>query len=99
MVRREKGEKIRPPFPIPERIVLVATPGGRRHSVVTVGGGIICGRLDVPAHADPQDARAAATHLVAGLARDVLGTDVVVQWDPSQNPGSSTARVTLADGD
>lgn len=98
MVRRKKEKEKRPPFGIPKGIVLLATPDGWRHSVLTVEGGMLCGRLDVPINADPQDARAAAAAMATGLARDFHGTDVEVNWDPPQEPRSWTAQVTLAAG-
>ncbi|WP_330309705.1 MULTISPECIES: hypothetical protein [unclassified Streptomyces] len=98
MVRRKKEKEKRPPFGIPKGIVLLATPDGWRHSVLTVEGGVLCGRLDVPINADPQDARAAAAAMVTGLARDFHGTDVEVNWDLPQEPRSWTAQVTLAAG-
>ncbi|MFF2127785.1 hypothetical protein ACFVW1_20740 [Streptomyces olivochromogenes] len=97
MVRRKK-EKKRPSVGIPKGIVLLATPDGWRHSVLTMEGGMFCGRLDVPINTDPQDARAAATAMVTGLARDFHGTNVEVNWAPPQEPWSWTAQVTLAIG-
>ncbi|MFG2714144.1 hypothetical protein ACGFX2_26855 [Streptomyces goshikiensis] len=97
MVRRKK-EKKRPPFGLPKGIVLLATPGGWRHSVLTLEGGMLCGRLDVPIHTDPRDAQAAAVAMVTGLARDFHGTEVDVNWDPPQEPWSWTAQVTIAVG-
>ncbi|THA81407.1 hypothetical protein, partial [Streptomyces sp. A0592] len=98
MVRRRKERKKRPAWGIPKGIVLLATPEGWRHSVLTMEGGMLCGRLDVPADTDPQDARAAAARMVADLARDFHDTDVEVSWDPPQEPWSWTAQVTLAPG-
>ncbi|MCX4539221.1 hypothetical protein [Streptomyces sp. NBC_01565] len=96
MVRRKNEKKKRPPFGLPKGIVLLATPDGWRHSVLTLEGGMFCGRLDVPIHTDPQDARTAAATMVTGLARDFHGTEVDVNWDPPQEPWSWTARVTIA---
>lgn len=97
MVRRkkEKEKKRRPAGGVPKGIVLLATPGGWRTSVLTERG-MLCGRLDVPFNTDPQDARAAAALMVTELARDFHDTDVEVSWDPPQQPGSWTAQVTLA---
>ncbi|MFF9120499.1 hypothetical protein ACF09Y_33860 [Streptomyces massasporeus] len=52
MVRRKPEKKRRPPFGMPKGIVLLTTPEGWRHSVLTVEGGMLCGRLaDVPVNA------------------------------------------------
>ncbi|WP_143066032.1 MULTISPECIES: hypothetical protein [unclassified Streptomyces] len=94
MVRRKQQ---RPPFGMPKGVVLLATPEGWRHSVHTADGGTVCGRLaDVPAGADPAEARAATATLVARLARDVHAVDVDVTWEPPRGPGSWSARVTVA---
>ncbi|MCX5171264.1 hypothetical protein [Streptomyces antibioticus] len=98
MARRKQETKRRPPFGMPKGIVLLATPEGWRHSVLTLEGGTLCGRLaDVPVDADPATARAATAAMVAGLARDVHGARVDVTWDPPREPGSWTAQVTVAE--
>ncbi|WP_190233029.1 hypothetical protein [Streptomyces avicenniae] len=77
----------RPPFGMPEGIVLLRTPGGWRHSILTTEGGMASGRLDrALADTEPDAARDAATTLVVELARDFHGTDVEVRWDP---PGTA----------
>lgn len=96
MVRRKKEKKKRPAWGIPKGIVLLATPEGWRTSVLTVEGGILCGRLDVPINTDPQEARAAAAVMVTELARDFHDADVEVHWDPPPEPWTWTAQVTLA---
>ncbi|MGW8327706.1 hypothetical protein ACWGLE_07380 [Streptomyces sp. NPDC055897] len=93
MVRGEK-EKKRPAWGVPRGIILLATPEGWRSSVLTENG-TLCGRLDVPTNADPQDARAAAALKVTELARDFHDIDVAVSWEPPQEPWSWTAQVTL----
>ncbi|WP_330328287.1 hypothetical protein OHS33_00080 [Streptomyces sp. NBC_00536] len=98
MVRRKKEKKKRPAWGIPKGIVLLATPEGWRTSVLTMEGGMLCGRLDMPINTDPQDARAAAVVMVTELARAFHDTDVEVTWDPPQEPWSWTAQVTLATG-
>ncbi|MBW5484415.1 hypothetical protein [Streptomyces bambusae] len=99
MVRRKKEKKRkRPDWGIPKGIVLSATPEGWRQSVLTMEGGMLCGRLNVPINTDPQDARAAAARMVTQLARDFHDTDVNVSWDPPREPWSWTAQVTLAAG-
>ncbi|MFD9454474.1 hypothetical protein ACFWBC_15495 [Streptomyces sp. NPDC059985] len=98
MVRRKTEKKSGPAWGIPKGIVLLATPEGWRFSILTVEGGMLCGRLDIPINTDPRDARAAAAVMVAGLARDFHDTDVQVHWDPPPEPWSWTAQVTLADG-
>ncbi|MFD4134875.1 hypothetical protein [Streptomyces goshikiensis] len=94
MARRKKK---RPPFGLPKGIVLLATPEGWRHSVLTTEGGMLCGRLGIPIDTDPHDARTVAALLVTELARDFHDTDVEVSWDPPQEPWSWTARVIVAD--
>ncbi|MFJ9113889.1 hypothetical protein [Streptomyces sp. NPDC102283] len=97
MVRRKREKKRRPPFGMPKGIVLLATPEGWRHSVLTVEGGMLCGRLaDVPVATAPDEAQAAAATMVMGLAHDVHGVHVDVTWDPPREPGAWTAQVTLA---
>ncbi|MGW1210271.1 hypothetical protein ACWD5F_11590 [Streptomyces sp. NPDC002499] len=97
MVRRKREKKRRPPCGMPKGIVLLATPEGWRHSVLTVEGGMLCGRLaDVPVNAGPAEARAAAAAMVVGLAHDFHDVRVDVTWDPPREPGSWTAQVTVA---
>jgi hypothetical protein len=97
MVRRKKEKKRQPPLAMPKGIVLLATPEGWRHSVLTVEGGMLCGRLaDVPVNAGPAEARAAAAAMVVGLAHDFHEQRVAVTWDPPRAPGSWTAQVTVA---
>ncbi|MFD4336750.1 hypothetical protein ACFWPP_06010 [Streptomyces anulatus] len=82
---------------MPKGIVLLATPEGWRHSVLTVDGGMHCGRLtDVSVNADPAEARVAAAAMVAELAHDFHETRVDVTWNPPREPGSWTAQVTVA---
>ncbi|MFE2537513.1 hypothetical protein [Streptomyces sp. NPDC059371] len=97
MVRRKREKERRPPFGMPKGIVLLATPEGWRHSVLTVEGGMLCGCLaDVPVNAGPAKARAAAAAMVVGLAHDFHEVPVDVTWDPPREPGSWTAQVTVA---
>ncbi|MEW2259696.1 hypothetical protein [Streptomyces sp. NPDC047869] len=97
MVRRKREKKRRPPFGMPKGIVLLTTPEGWRHSVLTAEGGMLCGHLaDVPVTADPAEARAAAATMVMGLAHDFHKVRVNVTWDPPREPGSWTAQVTIA---
>ncbi|MFI1202730.1 hypothetical protein ACH4VR_25360 [Streptomyces sp. NPDC020883] len=94
---RRMQEKKRPPFGMPKGIFLLEVPGGWRHSVLAVEGRMLCGRLaDVPANANPSEARAAATAMVVGLAHDFREADVDVTWDPPREPGHWTAHVTAA---
>lgn len=82
---------------MPRGIVLLATPDGWRHSVLTEEGGMLCGRLaDVAADTDPAEAQAAVTAMVVGLAHDFHEAAVDVTWDPPREPGSWTAQVALA---
>ncbi|MFF3420773.1 hypothetical protein ACFYW9_39895 [Streptomyces sp. NPDC002698] len=97
MARRKQETKRRSPFGMPKGIVLLATPEGWCHSVLTLEDGMLCGRLaDVPVNAGPAKARAAAAAMVAGLAHDFHEVHVDVTWDPPREPGSWTAQVTLA---
>lgn len=98
MVRRERVTKRQPPFGMPRSIVLLATPEGWRHSVLTEKGEMLCGRLvDVAANTDPAEAQAAVAAIVAELARDFHEACVKVSWDPPPpEPGSWTAQVTVA---
>ncbi|MER5400753.1 hypothetical protein [Streptomyces sp. NPDC002599] len=97
MARRKRETKRRPPFGMPKGIVLLATPEGWRHSVLTLEGGMLCGRLaDVPVNAGPAEARAAAAAMVVGLAHDFHEVRVDVTWDPPREAGSWTAQVTVA---
>lgn len=99
MVRRKKEKKKRPDWGIPKGIVLLVTPEGWRHSILTMEGGMLCGRLDIPINTDPQDARAAAARMVTELAHDFHDANVEVSWDPPQDPWSWTAQVALVAGD
>jgi hypothetical protein len=97
MVRRERVTKRQPPFDMPRSIVLLATPEGWRHSVLTEESGMLCGRLaDVAANTDPTETQAAAAAMVVGLAHDFHEADVDVAWDPPREPGSWTAQATDA---
>jgi hypothetical protein len=82
---------------MPKGIVLLATPEGWRHSVLTAQGTMLCGRLpNVPVNAQPAEARAAAAAMLVGLAHDFHGVRVDVTWDPSRGAGTWTAQVTVA---
>jgi len=84
---------------MPQRVVLLATPEGWRHSVLTVEGGMRCGRLpNVPINADPAEARTAAAAMIVGLAHDFHDADVEVTWDPPREPLSWTGQVTPVAG-
>lgn len=98
MMRGEHVKKRRASFGMPRTVVLLATPDGWRHSVLTGEGAMLCGRLpDLPAGADPAEARAAVTAMVVGLAHDFHEAHVGVAWDdPPREPGSWTGQVTLA---
>ncbi|MFE9636110.1 hypothetical protein [Streptomyces sp. NPDC006463] len=91
MARREK--KKRPSFGLPKGIVLLATPDGWRHSVLTVEGGMLCGRLSEEL-LDPEVAQTAAATMLKELARDFHDTTVEVTWDPRQEPWAWTGQVT-----
>ncbi|WP_405835340.1 hypothetical protein [Streptomyces sp. NBC_01518] len=93
MARRKKEKQ--PPLGIPKGIVLLEAPDGWRHTILTEDGGMLCGRLNVAPHTAPQDARAAAEAVAKGLARDFHRTDVEVNWDPPQDPGSWNAQITI----
>ncbi|MEV7583792.1 hypothetical protein [Streptomyces erythrochromogenes] len=91
---KAKAKAKRPAWGVPKGIVLLATPEGWRTGVVTAEGGMLCGRLAVPADTDPHDARTAAAAMVRELARDFHATDVEVAWEPPREPWSWTAEVT-----
>ncbi|MET9059980.1 hypothetical protein ABZX99_19410 [Streptomyces antibioticus] len=78
---------------MPKGIVLLTTPEGWRHTILTLEGGMLCGHL---ADATPATARATATTMAAGLARDVHGVRVDVTWGPPREPGTWTAQVTVS---
>ncbi|MDT0489914.1 hypothetical protein ACPEIF_16215 [Streptomyces sp. NPDC012600] len=97
MTRQKREKERRPPFGMPKDIILLATPEGWRHSVLTMDGGMHCGRLaDVSVNADPAEAQAAAAAIVVGLAHDFHEARVDVTWNPPREPGSWTAQVTVA---
>ncbi|MER7533648.1 hypothetical protein ABTX77_02520 [Streptomyces sp. NPDC097704] len=41
-MRRRREKKRRPPFPLPQALVLLSTPDGWRHSLIGVQGGMAC---------------------------------------------------------
>ncbi|MFD3494569.1 hypothetical protein ACFWWB_29030 [Streptomyces sp. NPDC058690] len=92
MARRQKTTKHS--FGLPGRVVLLGTPGGWRYSVLTVDGGMLCGRLG-GGPLDAETARDAAAALVVELARDVHGTKVEVMWGPEREPLAWTGQVGL----
>jgi hypothetical protein len=58
---------------------------------------MLCGPLaNVPVHADPAEAWAAAVARAVGLAHGFHEADVDVTWDPPREPESWTAQVTVA---
>ncbi|MFF8837555.1 hypothetical protein [Streptomyces sp. NPDC015130] len=93
MVRRKK-EKERPSFGVPAGILLMVTSTGWVASFRTVEGGMVCGRLDLPVHADPRDARDQAAANVTAVTRTVHGLDVEVTWEEPLEPWVWNARVT-----
>ncbi|WP_369149083.1 hypothetical protein [Streptomyces sp. R44] len=95
MVTRQK--KKRPPFGLPGGIVLLATPEGWRHSILTVDGGMVCGRLS-EVLLDPEVALAAAATMLKNLARDFHDTTVEVTWEPRQEPWTWRGEVTAVSG-
>ncbi|MFJ5832109.1 hypothetical protein [Streptomyces sp. NPDC093089] len=93
VVRRKKVRKQRPSFGVPAEILLMVTSTGWVSSFRTVEGGLVCGRLDLPVHADPQDARDRAAANVAAVTRAVHGFDVEVTWEEPLEPWAWNARV------
>lgn len=93
MVRRKKARK-RPSFGVPAGILLIVTSTGWVAGFRTVEGGMVCGRLDLPVHADPQDARDQAVANVTAVTRTVHGFDVEVTWEEPLEPWVWNARVT-----
>jgi hypothetical protein len=98
MVKPENEKKRPPPIGMTKDLVLYTTPDGWRHSVHTVDGAMLCGRLDVPPDADPQDARDAMAAMQIEIAREFHGVDIEVNWEPPQKPGWWTAQITIAAG-
>ncbi|MBK3624239.1 hypothetical protein JHN59_05170 [Streptomyces sp. MBT49] len=97
MARRKQEKKRRPPLGMPKGIVLLATPEGWRHSVLTAEGGMLCGCVTgIPVDAGPAEARAAVAAMVVRLAHDFHEERVEVTWDPPLEPGSWTAQLTVA---
>ncbi|MFD5199292.1 hypothetical protein ACFWM7_03800 [Streptomyces sp. NPDC058375] len=97
-MRQELTKKRQAPFGMPKGVALLATPEGWRHSVLTEGGGTLCGRLTgLPPDTDPAEARAAVTAIVVGLAHDVNEADVDVFWDQPREPAFWTARVSIVE--
>ncbi|MFI1825660.1 hypothetical protein ACH41E_04285 [Streptomyces sp. NPDC020412] len=89
MTERQRGKQRWPPFGMPKGVVLLATPEGWRYSVLTVDGGMLCGRLaDLPIDAGPAEARAAAAAMVAGRAPGFDEADIDVTWDPPGDIGT-----------
>ncbi|MGY1977155.1 hypothetical protein [Nocardia gipuzkoensis] len=81
-------------YPIPTAIVLVATPGGWRHSILDTRGGMLCGRLArVAAGAPPEQARAAAVTMLRDVAREFHDMEIDVAWDGRQPGETCTGRV------
>ncbi|MGA5192044.1 hypothetical protein [Streptomyces exfoliatus] len=95
-MRRRREKKRRPPFPLPNALVLLSTPDGWRYSLFDVRGGMTCGALpDVPADVDPREARAAAARMVTQLVRQFHEADVDVVWEPPHDDRSWTAQVQV----
>ncbi|MGW8361102.1 hypothetical protein ACWGK1_11090 [Streptomyces wedmorensis] len=71
---------------------MLATPEGWGHSIRTVEGGMVCGRLSTEL-LDPEVALAAAAANLKELARVLHDTAVEVVWDPRQEPWTWTGQV------
>ncbi|MFJ2934750.1 hypothetical protein ACIO8G_18515 [Streptomyces sp. NPDC087219] len=101
--QHRRPKKPKPPFPLPEGLILSSTPDGWRRSLIVANGGIICGGClpGVPADADPRDARAAAVLDVQDLARTLHQTEVDVVWEPAHAHAhaSWTAQVRVIAGE
>ncbi|MFD9565101.1 hypothetical protein [Streptomyces sp. NPDC059994] len=93
-----RQKKQQPAFGLPKGIVLVATPDGWRHSVLTIEGGTLRGRLSDEL-LDPDVALAAATAMLKELARTFHDTPVEVTWEPRQEPWTWTGHVIAVPGD
>ncbi|SCG65233.1 hypothetical protein [Micromonospora inositola] len=81
-------------------IVIYPASGGWRHSTLTKRGTQMCGRLSgIPADADPDTAKDAATGMVASLDACFfhLGLDVI--WQPDEQPGWWTGSVYRINGE
>ncbi|MFE2103804.1 hypothetical protein [Streptomyces sp. NPDC059468] len=87
----KRSGKQRPLVGVPESIVLPAAVDGRRHSIATADGGMLCGRLDgVPVGVEAEVAQAAAVEPARDLAEDA-GVEVTRAASPE--PGAWTGRV------
>ncbi|MGE6955095.1 hypothetical protein [Staphylococcus capitis] len=81
-------------------VVIYSTPDGWRHTMVTKGGGQVCGRLSaVPVGADPDIAKDAATALVASLDASFFHLGLNVTWAPDSQPGWWNGTVFRANGE
>jgi hypothetical protein len=69
---------------VPTGITIFATPEGWRHSIFA--GGFFCGRLDLPAGASDDDAKAAARAMVSGLAMEFHGVALEIDWTVGNAP-------------
>ncbi|MFB7664889.1 hypothetical protein ACFC1R_13200 [Kitasatospora sp. NPDC056138] len=96
----EHGEqRRRVPFGPPREIVLLATPGGWRHSVTTTDGALVCGRVpQVAVDADAEQAKDAAAAMIMGLGHEFHGIVLEVSWEPGRSAGSWNGRVRQGPG-
>ncbi|MER7702477.1 hypothetical protein ABTX81_06225 [Kitasatospora sp. NPDC097605] len=91
-MKRDKGRK-RAPFGTPKDIILLATPHGWRHSLITSDGGFVCGHLpDVPVE-DAEQAKERAAAMLSERGREFHGTVFEVVWEESTSPGSWTGHI------
>ncbi|GAA3081483.1 hypothetical protein GCM10020000_79230 [Streptomyces olivoverticillatus] len=92
-MKTDRGRK-RIPFGLPKDIVLLPTPSGWRHSISTVDGGLVCGRLrELPADADAEQAMSVAAAMLMQLGREFHATALDVTWEPTQQSGSWCGRI------
>ncbi|MFD4909982.1 hypothetical protein [Kitasatospora purpeofusca] len=92
-MKRDRGRE-RAPFGIPKDIVVLATRGGWRHSIVTSDGEFVCGHLpDVSAGAGAEQAKERAGDLVRELGREIHGVALDVAWEEAGSPDSWTGHV------
>jgi len=84
----------------PVSVVVYSTPDGWRHSTLTRGGALICGRLSrIPVDADADTAKDAATGMVSSLDACFFHLGLDVTWAPDEQPNHWTGTVYRADGE
>ncbi|MFJ5228415.1 hypothetical protein ACIQBJ_00830 [Kitasatospora sp. NPDC088391] len=78
---------------MPKDIVLLATPPGWRHSLVTSDGGFVCGHLPGIPVEDAERAKERAAAMLSELGREFHGAVFEVVWEESTSPDSWTGHI------